>query len=161
MSSYITFKLPKRLTYDASNTSRNLITLYDAARQNKIAIEIVSSHNGYTVRTVPPKIRDANQGTVQSGVELSAINILYVDQFGTEIKLDSTDNIRAERAKFKDGGWEFEVKQFYSNQAGGAKTRKGTYEAMTVKELKERCIKRGYKHSGLRKHELIAVLRGQ
>lgn len=37
--------------------------------------------------------------------------------------------------------------------------RKGTYEAMTVKELKDRCAKRGIKHSGLKKSELIAALR--
>jgi hypothetical protein len=42
---------------------------------------------------------------------------------------------------------------------GGAKPRKGSYETLTVKELKERCAKRGIKHSGLKKIELIAALR--
>lgn len=35
----------------------------------------------------------------------------------------------------------------------------GTYESMTVPELKERCKKRKIKTTGLRKAELIAALR--
>ena len=42
-------------------------------------------------------------------------------------------------------------------QAG--KPRKGTYESMTVQELKERCKKRKIKYAGLKKADLIAKLR--
>lgn len=43
---------------------------------------------------------------------------------------------------------------------GTPKPRKGSYESMTVAQLKERCAKKGLKgYSSLRKAELIAALR--
>ena len=57
------------------------------------------------------------------------------------------------------------VQEYYLSepQAGGGrlkgKARKGSYESMTVKELKARCAKRGIKHTGLTKAQIIAVLR--
>lgn len=47
------------------------------------------------------------------------------------------------------------------NRSGGTpKPRKGSYESMTVAQLKERCAKRGIKgYSSLRKADLIAALR--
>lgn len=42
---------------------------------------------------------------------------------------------------------------------GKKKIRKGSYESCTVAQLKEKCIKKGIKHSGLKKNELIAILR--
>ena len=44
---------------------------------------------------------------------------------------------------------------------GQRKPRKGSYESMTVKELKERCVKRRIKHSGLTKDQLISALRSK
>lgn len=44
-------------------------------------------------------------------------------------------------------------------QGGNKKLRKGSYETMTVNELKQRCIKRGIKHNGLKKSEIIVLLR--
>jgi hypothetical protein len=43
----------------------------------------------------------------------------------------------------------------------GGKPKKNTYEAMTVKDLQERCKKRGIKYSGLRKAEIIKALRSK
>jgi hypothetical protein len=47
-----------------------------------------------------------------------------------------------------------------TTQTAGARRKiTNSYEAMTVKELKERCAKRGIKHSGMKKAELIVALR--
>lgn len=48
-----------------------------------------------------------------------------------------------------------------SPSGGKPKVRKGSLEACTVAQLKEKCAKKGIKYSGLRKGELIAVLRSK
>jgi len=44
-------------------------------------------------------------------------------------------------------------------QSAGRKTIRKKLEQLTVKELKERCVKRKIKSTGLRKDELIVALR--
>lgn len=51
------------------------------------------------------------------------------------------------------------VKSFLPQQGGVAKPKKGSLEALTIAELREKCKSRRIAYSGLRKAELIVALR--
>lgn len=62
--------------------------------------------------------------------------------------------------KKKGGNDNVQLTEVANPMEGGKKTvRKSSLEACTVAELREKCAKKGIKHSGLKKAELVAALR--
>ena len=73
------------------------------------------------------------------------------------IKVIKGENVEwgteASSTTWQDGG-----RRKQKKKTGGS-VRKGSLESNTVVELKEKCTKKGIKHSGLKKSQLIAALR--
>lgn len=58
-----------------------------------------------------------------------------------------------------NGQYCYNVEYSYADGGKSKKIRKGSLETYTVAQLKEKCVKKGIKHSGLKKAQLIAALR--